>query len=222
MLKVNQVSKKFLKREVLSEVSFSIEQAEIVGIIGPNGSGKTTLLNVLIGMLEPTFGNYIVEEGVRVGMAISRKGFFSDMTVADNLRLQANLLKVNDEKGQVENAMAKLEIDFGTTMFGQLSAGMKQRVTLAAAWLCHFDLILLDEPTNHLDIDSILLMRKLVKNESQLGTSFLITSHILTDLEKICDRILFMRQGKLLGSYQKNDLIQRYGSFEEAYLVIGR
>ncbi|MCX8490528.1 MAG: ABC transporter ATP-binding protein [Cyclobacteriaceae bacterium] len=220
MLEVVNLTKKFSRQEVLSQVSFTIAPDEIVGLIGSNGSGKTTLLNVITGMLAPSGGHFKIEEGVSLGMAISRKGFFSDMSVANNLLMHAQLIRRG--RPEVDSAMEKLQIDFGGKMFGKLSAGMKQRVSLAVAWLRPYDLMLLDEPTNHLDINSIISLRMLIKEKSETGTSFLITSHVLTDLEKMCDRILFMKQGHLLGSFQKSSLLEQYGNLEDAYLALGQ
>lgn len=217
MLTAQSLTKYFGKKPVLENVSFSLGKGEIVGIVGPNGSGKTTLLNLLMGMINPTSGNFKVENNVKVGMSVSRKGFFDDMTVADNILMYAKLSDVAERK--VSDIMKEFSIDFGGSRFRKLSAGMKQRVSLAIAFLDDYGLVLLDEPTNHLDIDSILKLRELITHQrDKRSTSFLITSHILSDLEKICDRIIFLKAGKLIRISATQEMLEKYGTLEEAYV----
>ena len=202
----------------LDGISFSVGKGEIVGLIGPNGSGKTTLLNVLMGMIKPSSGKFQFSESAGIGMCVSRKGFFDDMTVKNNIALYSRLLNARAEK--VCQVMDEFQIDFGNMRYGKLSAGMKQRVSLLLPFVCDNSLILLDEPSNHLDIDSIIALRKSILHLKQGGISFLITSHILSDLEKICDRILFLKKGILVKDSTTDELMQSYGSLEEAYLKI--
>jgi len=217
-LEVSNISKRFGKKTALNGVSFTIEHGEIVGLIGPNGSGKTTLLNILMGMIKPTGGAFQVKDNAKVGMAVSRNGFFDDMTVLKNVMVQAELLEVKEV--DVLKVMDYFSIDFSEMRFGKLSAGMKQRVALVMPFIRNNDLIYLDEPSNHLDIDSILTLRSKILHQKELGTAFLIASHILSDLEKICDRIVFLRAGELVGNSLTHELMQKYGNLEEAYLNI--
>jgi len=203
---------------VLDQVSFSIQPGEIVGLIGPNGSGKTTLLNILMGMFAPTSGSVRIQPNTKIGMEVSRRGFFSDMTVEKNILTFAALHGLGSDA--VKQVLEEFNIDFGKLRFGKLSAGMKQRVTLAVAFLKKNDLILLDEPSNHLDIDSIIRLRSTISNTNKQGTAFLITSHILSDLEKVCTRLLFLKNGKLLSDMSKEELLTKYNTLEDAYLSI--
>lgn len=132
--------------------------------------------------------------------------------------IYAKLVKV--DKIAVYSAMKEFDIDFGTKTFGTLSAGMKQRVALASAFLKQYSIILLDEPTNHLDIDSILSLRSTISNNRDKGASFLITSHVFSDLEKICDRILFLKQGRIAGDTTIDEILRKYGSLESGYVEI--
>lgn len=218
VLDVKSVGKRYGKKLVLDNLSFTINQNEIVGLVGPNGAGKTTLLNILTGMIKATKGSFSYSLDGSLSASISRKGFFSDMTVFNNLMMYANLLGVNEQT--VHNVMNEFSIDFGSNTFGKLSAGMKQRVALASAFLKPYSLILLDEPTNHLDIDSILSLRNTITSNRQLGTSFLITSHVFSDLEKICDRILFLNGGQIVANTTVADIHRNYGSLEDGYVEI--
>jgi ABC-type multidrug transport system ATPase subunit len=218
MLRVHGLRKNFARKPVLDDVSFSVGPAEIVGIVGPNGSGKTTLLNILMDMIKPSGGSYHIDDGVKVGMSVSRKGFFDDLSVNQNLMLYAKLMDTGED--EVLEKMKAFDIDFGKIRFGKLSAGMKQRVSLLFPFVSANNLILLDEPSNHLDIDSILKLRSTIINLKQAGVSFLITSHIFSDLEKICNRILFLKNGKLVSDSLTNELLEKYGSLETAYVNI--
>lgn len=216
ILQLDQISKSYNKKKILNQVSFSISQSEIVGLIGPNGSGKTTLLNIIMGMLQPSSGSITFSSQLRVGMSVSRKGFFDDMSVVNNILIYSRLLNINEKV--VEDTMKKLMIDFHNIQYGKLSAGMKQKVSLLLPFISQNDLIFLDEPTNHLDIDAILNLRSTVLEKKESGVSFLITSHILSDLEKVCDRIIFLKSGRITVNLSTTELVNNYGSLEKAYI----
>lgn len=222
MLNVTALSKKFQSKQVLKDISFSITSGEIVGLIGPNGSGKTTLLNILMGILYPSSGSIKADPHIKVGMAVSRMGFFDDMTAEDNLSMYFDLAGIKNDKERLEWLMNYFLIDYKTVKYGKLSAGMKQKVSLLMAFLDNYDLTYLDEPTNHLDVDSIFLLRSFLAQKRNEGCSFLVSSHILTDLEKICDRILFIKDGIIIAKETTSELIKEYGTVEDAYLRLFR
>lgn len=220
LLHSQSLSKNFEQKKVLSNIEFSIGQGEIVGLIGPNGSGKTTLLNILLGMMQPTSGSFTTMKDLKIGMAIARKGFFDDMTVIRNIQHHATLLGFDQKR--IDEYLSVFSIDYLNVNYSTLSSGMKQRVSLLLAFARHNDLIFLDEPTNHLDIDSILNLRNLILKEKASRTSFLITSHALSDIEKVCDRILFLKHGILVQNVLTDDLLKTYGDLEQAYINILR
>lgn len=217
-LEVNSINKKFGSKVVLNNLSFVIQDNEVVGLVGPNGAGKTTLLNIIIGMVKATSGTLNYSEKHAISAAISRKGFFTDMTVDNNLLMYANVIGV--DRLSVSTAKDEFFIDFGNKRFGELSAGMKQRVALACAFMKQYSLFLLDEPTNHLDIDSIISLRNLIAKARNGGASFLVTSHVFYDLERVCDRILFLKDGQIVRSTTVKDLLRDYGTLEEGYVAI--
>jgi len=220
LLEINYLVKSFDYKIILDDISFAIKRGEVVGIVGPNGSGKTTLLNVIMGMLRPSSGTYRFDENIKLGMAVSRKGFFDDMTTRNNILL--NAVQWDIESNVVDKTMKDFEIEYGDKLFGNLSAGMKQRVLLAASFLRHNDLFIFDEPTNHLDADSIFLLRSKILQAKTDNASFIITSHALSDLEKVCDRIIFIRRGKIIAEKQANELLTEYRDLEDAYIKIFR
>jgi len=218
MIAIDSISKNFGNNYALKNTTFSIAHGEIVGLIGPNGSGKTTLLNILIGTIYPTVGKFTIEQHTKMGMAVSRLGFFEDMTVDNNLSMYAKLTGTNESR--LIELMNHFHIDYKSKKYGKISAGMKQRVSLITAFLNNYDLILLDEPFNHLDVDSIVALRNLMIDLKRSNTSFLITSHVLSDMEKICDRFLFLKDGFILSNENKDSLLQKFESIENAYFEI--
>jgi ABC-2 type transport system ATP-binding protein len=219
IMHIKNVSKKIGRKEILNNIDFEIHEAEIVGVIGPNGSGKTTLLNLIMGLLKPSSGTILFKD-FQVNAAVSRKGFFEDLSVEKNLMMYSILNEHNQH--EVAHVLELFAIDFKDISFGKLSAGMKQRVALAKAFMGDCKLMLLDEPTNHLDIDSILMLRKAIEVKQKAGTAFLISSHILTELEKLCDRILFLKDGKILIEHTMEELNSQYPNLEAAYLKISQ
>lgn len=218
MLDVLNISKRYQGKAVLQGITLTVNENEIVGIIGPNGSGKTTLLNLISGFTLPDSGRISLKYSGRLGMSISRKGFFSDMSVEDNIFMYASLKKIS--ASTVQTIFEDLQIDFLDKPFGKLSAGMKQRVSLAFAFITNSRLVLLDEPTTHLDIDAILNLRSVILKRKSNGTAFLITSHVLSDLEKICDRVYFLKEGKVQYAGNVSDLLSSFGTLENAYTTI--
>lgn len=217
---VTNLSKRFGKKLALDNFTLSMNKGEIVGLVGPNGSGKTTLLNLMMGMLKPSSGSVNIGATTSVGMSVSRKGFFGDMTVLQNIKMYSTLEGADGD--QVSRVLENFSIDFEDLQFSQLSAGMKQRVSLVVPFVIPKQLILLDEPSNHLDIDSLLALRQIVLERRKAGVSFLITSHILSDLEKTCDRLVFIKDGVAKADMSTADLIQKYNDLETAYLDIVR
>lgn len=131
MLEIAGLSKKYKAFEALTQVSLSVGKNEIIGLIGPNGSGKTTLLNSILGFISPTSGSILLEPGTTIGMAVSRKGFFKDMKVGDNLKLVAELAGASNLKALLD----VFKIDFTAKYVSELSAGMLQRMSLVQAFL---------------------------------------------------------------------------------------
>lgn len=146
-----------------------------------------------MGLLSPDSGT--ISHNGSIGAAVSRKGFFEGMTVIDNLKVFAQLK--GQDYSEIKRVLDLFAIEYANSRFDKLSAGMKQRVALAQAFMGNHKLILLDEPTNHLDIDSIFILRSAIEARKQQGTAFILTSHVLTELEKLCNRVLFLINGKV-------------------------
>jgi ABC-2 type transport system ATP-binding protein len=219
LIEINGLLKVFNNKKALQNINFSIKSSEIVGLVGSNGSGKSTLLNIIAGIVKPTNGAIWKRPKLKLGMSVSRRGFFSDMSVNNNLLLYQSLIE-NFDSNHLNDFIRLMNIDFLDKRFGQLSAGMKQRVSLALAFMQNQDLILLDEPGNHLDVDSLISLKNLIVTKMKAGTSFLIASPVLTDLERVCDRLVFLKDGQIINSSSVEVLLEKYSTIEEAYLNI--
>ncbi len=218
VLHAEGITKEFRGLRVLDSVSLSVETDEVVGLVGPNGSGKTTLLNIICGFVKPNAGRLHLGSG-NMAMAISRKGFFKDMTVQKNLEMYHRITGAS--LAHMEKAFNELGIDYPNKLFGRLSAGMQQKVSLAFAFMTNARLTLLDEPLTHLDVDAIIKLRRMIQTRKEDRASFLIASHILTDLELVCDRIYFLREGRVVKSGRVSEFLSTFGTLENAYTRIG-
>lgn len=218
IVKVKNLSKRFLQKEILKGISLEIARGEVVGIVGPNGSGKTTLFNILARTIKADDGEVLFSENIKYDCAITRSEFFGDMSVKDNIKLRCYLSQL--DSSLIEGEGNIFSINYFDKLFHSLSAGMKQKVSLTIPFLAHNDLILLDEPTNHLDIDSIIALRNKILALKKKSVSFLIASHGFSELEKICDRIIFIKSGKVLYDENSMDLLMKFNDFENAYQSI--
>lgn len=211
ILKVENVTKIYGKKTVLDNVSFSIKEGEIVGLVGPNGAGKTTVMKIITGLTPKYEGNvYIGNENIRnkfknktktknVGCIIETPGFYPSLTGEENLKFFAELSGLEDlseideivESLGLQNAMKK--------KVGSYSLGMRQRLGIAQSVLTYPPLLILDEPTNGLDPNIIPEIRKFIINIAKnKKVAVLISSHILSELEIMCDKIVFIQKGKII------------------------
>ena len=218
MIEVRDLSKHYGVHVALSGVSFHADRGEIVGLLGPNGAGKTTLMRILAGYLTQTSGSAEIEglDVTKDSMAVrSRLGYLPEaagmhheMRVIEYLMYRAALKGVrgNGRRSRVDEAMAACGVDdVRTRIIGQLSKGYRQRVSLAAALLNEPKVLILDEPTVGLDPNQQAEIRSLVK---QLGNrrTVLFSTHILSEAEAVCERVVIIDRGKLAAEGTLSDL----------------
>ena len=208
VLEVKGVSKYYAKRRALDNISFSISEGEIVGFVGPNGAGKTTTMKIIIDFLNMDSGEVIIcgtnlkekrEEALGYMSAIiETPNFYNFLSGWDNLNFVRKINKVSMEKMQEIIELIGLQ-DRIKDKVKKYSLGMKQRLGLGICLLTSPKLLILDEPTNGLDPTGTIEFRKLLlelcKKEK---ISVLISSHILSELEKTCDRIIFIKEGQII------------------------
>lgn len=206
------VTKWYGPRRAVSDVSFTVEPGEIVGLLGPNGSGKSTIFRILCGYLAPSAGSVkvaghdVVTDSIDVRRAISYvpedAPLYDHMRVGEFLRFMANIkgLRGAAAKGAIDSAAERL--DLGRVMglaTGKLSRGFRQRVSIAQALLGEPQLLVLDEPTSGLDPHQVIAVRDLIHSLAGRHTVLLAT-HVLPEIEKIATRVMIMLDGKLLTS----------------------
>ncbi|GAK42633.1 multidrug ABC transporter ATP-binding protein [Paenibacillus sp. TCA20] len=212
-----QLTKKSRGRLLVSGVNLHLRRGEIYGFLGQNGAGKTTIMKMLTGIMRPTSGEIMLfgkkltsseKSGLkRVGSIIEYPIFFEHLTAIDNLQLHCEYLGFYDKKAILQAIdMVHLNGQEGK-MVSEYSLGMKQRLGIARAMITKPELIILDEPTNGLDPIGIKDMRDLIRMlNKEYGISFLLSSHILGEIEQVADRIGVIKDGKLVNEVNLEDI----------------
>lgn len=225
ILQVENVTKKYKEKTVLDAVSFTMEQGDIIGLIGGNGAGKTTLMRVISGIVMPDEGETAVLGGMQekqIGVMIEGPNVYNDMSGIENLRFFGRLFGEGDEE-TFSNLLQMVGLaDAGKKKAGKYSLGMRQRLGIAIALLGDVGLLVLDEPFNGLDAQGIAdLEQILTRINKEKGISILISSHIIGELTKICNRYLLLNQGRICRKYTHAELLKQAGSEEqiENYIV---
>ena len=210
MIQVENITKKYGSFTAVNDISFEIEEGEIVGFLGPNGAGKSTTMNMVTGFIEPTSGKIIID-----GYNISKKpkkakrqiGYmpegvplYTDLTVKEFVTYMAELKGVpkKERKEKVEKALEDTGlIDVKNKLTRNLSRGYKQRVSMAGALVSNPKVIILDEPTVGLDPKQVTEIRALIKNLGKEHT-VILSSHILSEVSQICNRVIIINKGKII------------------------
>lgn len=190
------------KTEIVKRASFSVKPAEIIGLIGPNGAGKTTIMKTILGLTK--FSGKVEVDGLavsennhealqKVGALIEHPAIYPFLTGRENLNLYA---KDKDDLGEIV-ATLRMNSYIDSKSKGY-SLGMKQKLGIAIALLNHPKLIILDEPMNGLDVESTIVVRKIIQDYANRGTAFLISSHILSELEKVMTKVVLISGGEII------------------------
>ena len=222
MIEVRNLTKVYGKKKAVDDLSFTIEDGEIFGFLGPNGAGKSTTINIITGCLSATEGtvvidgNDIFEEAYKakknVGYLPEQPPLYMDMTVEEYLRFVAEAKKVKKDKlpEEVDRVMKKTSIlDVHNRLIKTLSKGYKQRVGIAQALIGNPKVIILDEPTVGLDPRQILEIRDLIRNLGKEHT-VILSSHILQEVNSVCDKIMIIAHGKLKVCATPEELYHTY------------
>lgn len=211
ILTISGLHKQYGKVHAVNNVSFEILKGNVYGILGPNGSGKSTTLGIVLNVVNKTSGTYSWFGGhaethealKKVGAIIERPNFYPYMSAYDNLRLVAKIKGVPLAKIEEKLTLVGLW-ERKDSKFRTYSLGMKQRLAIASALLNDPEILILDEPTNGLDPQGIRQIRDLIRLIASQGTTILLASHLLDEVEKVCSHAVVMRNGKVLynGSVQ--------------------
>lgn len=218
MIEISDLSKAYGELIALQPTNLVIQEGQIVGLLGPNGAGKTTLMKLITGVLEPDSGSVRVNglDGVndrqkvqeKIGYLPENAPLYPDLSVQDYLLMMAQLRRIpeDQQKGSVIDAVKAVNLEeVFSRPIGQLSKGMRQRVGLAQAILHKPEILILDEPTVGLDPTQIVEIRQLIKNLAKQST-ILFSTHILPEVEAICDRVIIIMNGKVKADSQLSDL----------------
>lgn len=221
ILTLNHLTKKFGSLTAVNNLSFTIKKGNVYGILGPNGSGKSTTLGMVLNVVNKTSGDFHWFDGSdsthealkKVGAIIEHPNFYPYMTAAQNLALVCRIKGVHpgriNEKLEIVGLLERKDSKFRT-----FSLGMKQRLAIASALLNDPEILILDEPTNGLDPQGIHQIREIIRKIAGMGTTILLASHLLDEVEKVCSHVVIIRKGEKLYSGRVDEMNASHGFFE--------
>lgn len=202
VLEINKLSKNFGSLTAVDNLTFAVEKGNVYGLLGPNGSGKSTTLGMILNVVNPSsgtwrwFGEEHSNESLqKVGAIIERPNFYPYISAEKNLKIVATIKQVSyskiDEKLEIVGLLQRKKDAFST-----FSLGMKQRLAIASALLNDPEVLILDEPTNGLDPQGIIKIREIIMDIAASGTTIILASHLLDEVEKVCSHVVVLNKGK--------------------------
>src|SRR5699024_9987886 len=225
VIEINNLSKYYGKHRGIESVSFTVEEGEVFGFIGPNGAGKSTTIRALLALIHPTsgdakiFGLDCIEKSHEIAKSIgyvpSEAFYYENMTVKELLKYSAELYRKDCSK-KTHELVERLKLDTKRKIT-DLSFGNKKKVGIVAALQHSPELIILDEPTNGLDPLIKEEFFQLLKEENQIGATILYSSHILSEVQKICNKVAIIKEGKIINVQSINEL--RENSYKKIRLI---
>ena len=221
ILSISNLTKKYGNLTAVNNLSFTIQKGNVYGILGPNGSGKSTTLGVTLNVVNATSGNFswfggdtTTHEALkRVGAIIERPNFYPYMSAYKNLKLVCKIKEISEDKINEKLELVGL-LDRKDSKFKTFSLGMKQRLAIASALLNDPEILILDEPTNGLDPQGIHQIRAIIQDIASQGTTILLASHLLDEVEKVCSHVVVLRKGEKLYEGPVDQMISSNGFFE--------
>ena len=221
ILSLKNLDKKYGSVHAVNNLSFDILKGNVYGILGPNGSGKSTTLGIILNVVNKTSGEFSWFDGnltthqalKKVGAIIERPNFYPYMTANQNLKLICKIKGISDDK--IDNTLKTVNLhERKNSKFKTFSLGMKQRLAIASALLNNPEILILDEPTNGLDPQGIHEIRQIIKDIANKGTTILLASHLLDEVEKVCSHVVVIRKGIKLYSGRVDEMTASKGLFE--------
>ena len=220
VVETNGLSRRYGSRTAVNGLDLGVRRGEVYGFLGPNGAGKTTTLRMLLGLIRPTSGTARVAgkepgspEGLaRVGALVESPALYPYLSGRDNLSVAARLSGVEDPKRRVAEVLETVGLTGrAKDKFKKYSLGMKQRLGVAAALLKDPDLLILDEPSNGLDPKGMAEMRTLLRTLGRGERTVLLSSHLMGEVEQVCDRVGVIREGRLVAEGTVSEIRGRGG-----------
>ena len=235
-LEIIDLSKSYDLKEAVRNISFEVNENEIIGILGPNGCGKTTTIGMILGLLKPSKGKVLINgieiEKQRVDL-LNELNFISPyielpkkLTVKQNLEVYGRLYDVKELENKIDYLSEKLRLnEFINKITGELSSGQKNRVSLAKSIINDPSVLLLDEPTASLDPETGDFVRSFLEEyQKEKKTSILLASHNMAEVERLCSSVLMMNKGSIIDQGTPGELIKKHGrrNMEEVFLKLTR
>ncbi len=218
-IKANGITKKFGEKTVLGGIDIDIQNGEIFGLLGPSGAGKTTLIKILTGQLSQDDGTAFIngtdsrklsgDDRRRFGITMDNFGVYERLSCYENLKIIAGIYGVG--KAEIYDALGKVGLsDAVRTPAGKLSKGMTVRLKLARAFMSDPDILFLDEPTSGLDPVSADEIHRMILAEKKRGKTVFLTTHTMTEAEKLCDNIALLNEGSIVEYGAPDEICRRY------------
>lgn len=237
-IELKNLKKNYNNFEAVNDLNFKIDTGKIIGLLGPNGCGKTTTIGMILGLIKPTEGEILVNgknveiEKNRI-QVLEKMNFISPyvelpkkLTVKENLIVYGKMYEVKNLKERIEKLTIDLNLsEFQNRKTGELSSGQKNRVSLAKSLINSPEILLLDEPTASLDPDTGDYIRSYIENyASKNNTTILLASHNMSEVERLCSKVMMMKSGKIIDEGTCKELISKHGrqNLEETFLKIIR
>jgi len=221
ILSLKNLDKKFGKIHAVNNLSFDIQKGNVYGILGPNGSGKSTTLGIILNVVNRTSGEFSWFGGKttthdalkKVGAIIERPNFYPYMSAIENLKLVCKIKGISYDK--IDDKLKEVNLfERRNSKFKTFSLGMKQRLAIASALLNDPEILILDEPTNGLDPQGIHEIRNIIQTIAANGTTILLASHLLDEVEKVCTHVVIIRNGIKLYEGRVDEISSAFGLIE--------
>lgn len=207
LVEVKNMSITFKRKTALKSVNCYLDRGEVVGLVGPNGAGKTTLMKAMIGFIPISKGEIQQVKETTIEALIEQPGLYPFLSGWDHLQLFAEV----QHTAAIDRLISLLDMnEFIGKKTKEYSLGMKQRLGIALALLNQPQVVILDEPMNGLDPYSVKLLKEVILTYKEAGTTFLISSHILSELEQLVDRVLLLKAGKIVGNIEHPELLENF------------
>jgi ABC-2 type transport system ATP-binding protein len=217
MIQTERLKKKFGDLIALDQIGINVHKGEIYGFLGPNGAGKTTLISILLGLIKPTEGQVFLfnqpvnrrysEFFLRIGVVGEEQHFYENMTAYEYLSYFADLLRVPAKQSAIQKQLEELDLwEWRKAVLKTFSHGMRQKLALARALIHDPELLILDEPVTGLDPHGIKSVREMLIEKKKHGTTIFISSHVLSEVEQLADRVGILNRGKILAEGSVGDL----------------
>lgn len=222
MIAIDHLRKHFGRYAAVNDMSFTARDGEITGLLGANGAGKTTTLRIIAGLLTPQAGTIHIDGGHgTLGALLDHAGLYGRLTARENIAYFGRLRRLSDVDAHVDRIVEQIGLGrIADRRVGGFSTGERLRVALGRAMVHNPRHLLLDEPTNGLDIPTVRSLRDLLRRMRDSGACILFSSHLLEDLQALCDRVVVIAQGEVAADCTPGQLLRKTGSasLEEAYL----